>query len=54
MALDLTNIAAVETRINELKIPITEGPITLPDGGIMFFVRDPDRDVIEFHQPPPA
>jgi lactoylglutathione lyase len=54
MALDLTNIAAVETRINELKIPIAEGPITLPDGGIMFFIRDPDRDVIEFHQPPPA
>ena len=53
MALDVTDIAATETRINELQIPITEGPITLPDGGVMFFIRDPDRNVIEFHQRPP-
>jgi lactoylglutathione lyase len=52
MALDVTDIKAIETRINELEIPITEGPITLPDGGIMFFIRDPDRNVIEFHQRP--
>jgi len=28
----------------------TEGPITLPNGGIMFFIRDQDKNVIEFHQ----
>jgi lactoylglutathione lyase len=53
MALDVTNIESVEIRIHELGIEITEGPITLPDGGIMFFIRDPDRNVIEFHQRPP-
>ena len=42
------------TASDALQIPITEGPITLPDGGIMFFIRDPDRNVIEFHQNPPA
>ncbi len=52
MALDVTDINAIETQINELEISITEGPITLPDGGIMFFIRDPDRNVIEFHQRP--
>jgi lactoylglutathione lyase len=54
MALDVTDIKAIETRINELEIPITEGPITLPNGGVMFFIRDPDRNVIEFHQRPPG
>jgi lactoylglutathione lyase len=42
----------IESGINELNIPITEGPITLPKGGVMFFIRDPDRNVIEFHQRP--
>ena len=50
MALTVDNIKSVEAKINDLKIPITEGPITLPDGGIMFFIRDPDKNVIEFHQ----
>ena len=52
MALDVTDINAVQARIEQLGIPITEGPITLPDGGIMFFIRDQDRNVIEFHQRP--
>ena len=37
---------------NNLGIEITEGPITLPDGGVMLFIRDQDRNVIEFHQSP--
>lgn len=52
IALDVTDIEAVETEIRTLGIEITEGPITLPDGGIMFFIRDQDRNVIEFHQRP--
>ena len=52
IALDVTNIEAIEMAINELGIKITEGPITLPDGGVMFFIRDQDRNVIEFHQNP--
>ncbi len=52
MALDVSDIGAVEKSINQLGIEITEGPITLADGGTMFFIRDPDKNVIEFHQDP--
>jgi lactoylglutathione lyase len=52
IALDVTDIESVETGVRNLGIEITEGPITLPDGGVMFFVRDQDRNVIEFHQRP--
>ena len=54
MALDVTDIKSVQTTIEKIGIEITEGPITLPDGGIMFFIRDQDRNVIEFHQSPQA
>jgi len=50
IALDVTDIASVEANLNQLGIRITEGPITLPDGGIMLFIRDQDSNVIEFHQ----
>ena len=40
MAIDVTDIKAVETTINDLGIKITEGPITLPNGGVIFFIRD--------------
>ena len=52
IALDVTDIGEVEATIRRLGIEITEGPITLPDGGVMFFIRDQDRNVIEFHQSP--
>lgn len=50
VALDVTDIGAIETKINKLDIKITEGPITLPNGDVMLFIRDPDYNVIEFHQ----
>ena len=50
MALDVTDIELVEARLNQLRIKITEGPITLPNGDVMLFIRDQDRNVIEFHQ----
>jgi len=50
MALDVIDINIVKKHIEKLKIPITEGPIELPNGDIMLFIRDPDRNVIEFHQ----
>jgi len=52
IALHVTDIKPVEATLNELGIEITGGPITLPDGGVMLFIRDQDRNVIEFHQPP--
>ena len=50
VALDVTDIHVIETKLNKLGINITEGPITLPNGGVMLFIRDQDRNVIEFHQ----
>ena len=50
VALDVDNIKSVQDGIVSLGINITEGPITLPNGGIMFFIRDQDNNVIEFHQ----
>ena len=50
IALDVNNIKSVQDSIEKLDIFITEGPITLPDGGVMFFIRDQDNNVIEFHQ----
>jgi len=50
MALDVTNLNAIQDSLNDLGITITEGPVTLPDGGRMLFIRDQDRNVIEFHE----
>ena len=50
VALDVDDIKSVETKIKNIGIKITEGPITLPNGAVMLFIRDQDRNVIEFHQ----
>ena len=52
IALDVNDIQAVQTSLNEMGIEITEGPVTLPDGDVMLFIRDQDMNVIEFHQNP--
>jgi len=50
IALDVSDLDSIQNHIEKLGITITEGPITLPDGGKMLFIRDQDRNVIEFHQ----
>jgi len=50
VALGVNDLVAVQTAIEKLGITITEGPIELPNGGKMLFIRDQDRNVIEFHQ----
>jgi len=50
IALDVNDIQSIQANVVKLGINITEGPITLPDGGVMFFIRDQDKNVIEFHQ----
>ncbi len=50
IALNVVDIKSVEEKINSLGIKITEGPIMLPNGSIMIFIRDQDKNVIEFHQ----
>ena len=51
IALEITNIGAVEKQLESHGIPITE---KVEFGGAkFFFVRDPDGNVIEFHKPAP-
>ncbi len=52
IALEIDDRQAVEKQLAELDIPITE-TVELPDGTEFFFIRDPDRNVIEFHLPSP-
>jgi len=52
IALDVSDIVQVEGNLNKIGIKITDGPITLPNGGKMIFIRDTDYNVIEFHQSP--
>ncbi len=51
MAIEVSDIESVQAKLQDLGIAITEGPITLPDGDVMIFIRDPDSNVIEFHMP---
>lgn len=50
IALEITDRKMVETQLEQHQIPITE-TVELPNGTVFFFVRDPDGNVIEFHQP---
>ena len=50
IALDVDDIESVQASIEKMGIHLTEGPITLPNGDVMFFIRDQDKNVIEFHQ----
>lgn len=50
IALEITDAGEVEKQLAANDIPITE-TISLPDGTLFFFVRDPDGNVIEFHRP---
>ncbi|WP_282608329.1 VOC family protein [Pelagibius sp. Alg239-R121] len=50
IALEITDRDSVKAQLAELGIPITE-TVNLPDGSQFFFIRDPDKNVIEFHHP---
>ncbi|MGI9289147.1 MAG: VOC family protein [Pseudomonadales bacterium] len=50
IALEITDREAVERQLNAVGIAITE-TVELPDGTVFFFIRDPDGNVIELHQP---
>ena len=49
IALDVSDLDAVQSVLAGEGIAITEGPIDLPDGSSMIFIRDQDNNVIEFH-----
>ena len=50
IALEITDRDAVKNHLADEDIPITE-TVELPDGTYFFFIRDPDGNVIEFHEP---
>ena len=49
-ALEVENLDRVHSLLQELGIAVSEGPVESPDGARFLFVRDPDRNVLEFHQ----
>ena len=49
VALEITDYQSALQHIQELGIPITEQ--VEYEGARFFFIRDPDSNVIEFHQP---
>jgi len=53
IALEITDRSEVVEHLEKVGIPITE-TVELPDGTVFFFVRDPDGNVIELHQPKAA
>jgi lactoylglutathione lyase len=50
IALEVDDREEVERQVVAAGISITEA-VELPDGTEFFFVRDPDGNVVEFHQP---
>jgi len=50
MALSVQNISIVQSALKNAGVTITGGPIIFPGGSVSIFVRDPDRNVIEFNQ----
>lgn len=50
IAIAVRDIGIVQSTLETSGIAITGGPITFPGGAISIFVRDPDRNVIEFNQ----
>lgn len=50
IALEVADLQAVARQIRAAHIDITE-TVSLPNGAEFLFVRDPDDNVLEFHQP---
>jgi len=53
IALDVTDLAQAQQALEAAGIRLSEGPVTFANGTRAIFVRDPDRNVIEFDEAPP-
>jgi len=52
IALFVDDVERMAAFLEDAGHPITEGPVTFPDGTRAIFVRDPDGNVVEFDQHP--
>src|SRR5450432_290482 len=50
ISLVCTDLGVAQEKLERAGYPITEGPIRFPTGTRAIFVRDPDRNVVEFDQ----
>jgi lactoylglutathione lyase len=50
VSLAVRDVRAAKALLEKQGVEITGGPITFDDGATAIFVRDPDRNVIEFNQ----
>ncbi|MFC1749055.1 VOC family protein [Pseudomonadota bacterium] len=53
-AININSAKEAVTFLEANNITITEGPVTFGNGKTSLFIRDPDRNVIEFTQDPKA
>ena len=51
IALEVSDLVLCQNRLESLGYTITEGPVVTSDGASFIFIRDPDDNVVEFHQP---
>lgn len=51
IALEVDDIDQTQALLQEKGFLLTGGPIITPEGAVFIFIRDPDGNVIEFHQP---
>jgi lactoylglutathione lyase len=48
----VTDVLATKAALEEAGIAISDGPVRFASGSTSIFIRDPDRNVIEFTQDP--
>lgn len=51
-AFEVDDCAAAMARVEELGVPIAEGPKTRPDGARQFYIHDPDGHLVELFSLP--
>ncbi len=53
-AIEVDSTENTKKYLQSIGLIVTEGPVTFGDGKISVFIRDPDKNVIEFTQHPQA
>jgi lactoylglutathione lyase len=54
VALAVSDVMATKAELERAGIELSGGPVNFPGGAKSIFVRDPDRNVIEFNQEGPG